>query len=176
MVKFRRVKIPGGCYFFTVTLRDRQSSVLTQYIDELRFAMKAVQTQLPFKTEAIVILPDHIHAIWQLPENDHNYSKRWQRIKALFTNALVQSGVPLEKDGSGEYALWQRRFWEHLIRDEDDYENHVNYIHYNPVKHKLVNNPSDWPYSSLAKYIHQGLLPEGWAEEPTEPINNEYGE
>ena len=152
MVQYRRNRVEGGCYFFTVTLQDRSSNLLIEHIAELRSAFQQVKARMPFQINAIVVLPDHIHAIFTLPTGDDNYSSRWRLIKSIFTQKLVKKGVPLAANGRGEYNLWQRRFWEHTIRNETDFNNHINYIHYNPVKHNLVVHPADWPHSSYHRY------------------------
>jgi len=138
MVNYRRNYCLGGCHFFTVNLRNRKSKFLIEYIELLRYAMRRVQQEKYYEIKAIVVLPEHLHCIWQLPSKDANYSQRWKEIKKHFTQGVKQAGVCLEKDNRGEYNLWQRRYWEHTIRDERDFENHVNYIHYNPVKHGYV--------------------------------------
>jgi putative transposase len=162
MMNYRRNYIKGGKYFFTVTLRDRQSKLLIDEVDLLKNAMKLTQLNHPYLIEAVVVLPDHIHAVWRLPEDDANYSLRWGKIKSYFTRGLQKLGYKLEKNNRNEYKNWQRRFWEHTIIDERDFEAHVNYIHYNPVKHGLVERPLDWPYSSFHRYVHKGLLPKDW--------------
>ena len=151
MVQYRRNYVAGGTYFFTITLLNRQSSLLTDHIDDLRFAFKATMEKMPFEIDAIVILPEHIHAIFTLPEGDVNYSSRWRLIKSLFTRQLIKKGVALTRNHRGEYNLWQKRFWEHTIRDEDDMNHHIKYIQNNPAKHGLVANAIDWPYSSIHK-------------------------
>src|SRR5579872_2724577 len=149
MVSYRRNYCLGGCYFFTVNLRNRKSKILVEYIELLRCAMRHVQQEKHYEIKSMVVLPEHLHCIWQLPSKDANYSQRWKEIKKYFTQGVKQAGVYLEKNNKGEYNLWQRRFWEHTIRDERDFENHVNYIHYNPVKHGYVKRVKDWPYSSF---------------------------
>jgi putative transposase len=166
MVRYQRQYIPGGSYFFTVTLADRRSTALTDHISALRAAFRAVKAESPFTIDAIVILPDHLHALFTLPENDANYSDRWRRIKANFTKSLVASGAPLVPDARGEYRLWQRQFWEHTIRNENDLARHVDYIHINPVKHGLVDRVADWPFSSFHHYVRNGLIPPSWAGAP----------
>ena len=163
MVHYRRNRVAGGSYFFTVTLHDRQSCVLTEHIDLLRTAVHATQCARPFVIDAIVILPEHLHTIWTLPPGDTDYSGRWRAIKSHFTRTLRKAGQPVSRHTNGEYALWQRRFWEHTLRDERDRQQHVDYIHYNPVKHGYVPAVADWPYSSFHRYVKQGLLPENWA-------------
>ncbi len=151
MVQYRRNYVAGGTYFFTLALHNRQSSLLTDHIDELRFAFKATMEKMPFEIDAIVILPEHMHAIFTLPEGDVNYSSRWRLIKSLFTRQLIKKGVALTRNHRGEYNLWQKRFWEHTIRDKDDMNHHMEYIQNNPIKHGLVANAIDWPYSSIHK-------------------------
>jgi putative transposase len=175
MVRYRRNVVPGGTYFFTVALADRTSSALVDNVTALRMAFRIARHERPFTIEAIVILPDHLHAIWTLPSGDSDFSGRWKRIKAYFTHRLVAAGVPVKRHRNGEYALWQRRFWEHTIRDEIDFERHVNYIHFNPLKHGLVSRVRDWPYSSFHRYARQGLVPCDWAGDVDEPGMN-FGE
>jgi putative transposase len=162
MVAYRRNRHPSGIYFFTVTLKSRQSTLLTDQINILQNKIQLTKLEKPFKTIAAVILPDHIHALWQLPTGDSNYSVRWQNIKSLFTMKLNKAGFNLNKDDRGEYKLWQRRFWEHTIKSEEDLHAHINYIHYNPVKHGLVTRVIDWPYSSFHSFVKKGILEEDW--------------
>jgi putative transposase len=162
MVRYRRNFIPGGTYFFTVTLADRRSRILVDRIASLRHAFRVTRTERPFTIDAIVILPDHLHVIMTLPPGDSDFSGRWRRLKSLFSRCVVADGVPVARSQRGEYALWQRRFWEHTIRDESDFSRHVDYIHYNPVKHNLVTRVKDWPYSSFHRYVRRGLMPEDW--------------
>jgi putative transposase len=130
MVLYRRNRVMGGTYFFTLTLRNRSSDQLVRHVGLLRQAFRTVRQEHPFNIDAIVILPDHLHTIWTLPENDADYSGRWRAIKARFTRSLLKTGAPtIECDHRGEYRLWQRWFWEHTIRDDRDYRNHVDYCH-----------------------------------------------
>ncbi len=175
MVRYRRNFVPGGTYFFTVTLDDRTSSALVHHLSALRMAFRIARHERPFTIEAIVILPDHLHAIWTLPPGDYDFSGRWRRIKAYFTHRLVAAGVPVKRHRSGEYALWQRRFWEHTIRNEIDFERHVNYVHFNPVKHRLVSRARDWRYSSFHLYVRRGVLPADWAGDAGAP-GMDFGE
>lgn len=163
MVRYRRNFVPGGTYFFTVTLADRESSALTDHVDFLRAAFRITRQEHPFVIDAIVILPDHLHTIWTLPSSDSDFSGRWKRIKAYFTHRLAGTGDAVKRHRNGEYDLWQRRFWEHTIRNESDFERHVDYVHFNPVKHKLVSQVREWPYSSFHVYVRHGLLPPDWA-------------
>jgi putative transposase len=163
MVRYRRNFVRGGTYFFTVTLRDRRSFVLVEHIAELRAAFRRCRRLHAFEIEAIVILPDHLHAIMTLPPGDADFSGRWRLIKGSFTAEVISGGVSAARDHRGEYALWQRRFWEHTIRDDEDFERHVDYVHINPVKHGLVASVREWPYSSFHQYVRRGLLPNDWA-------------
>jgi putative transposase len=162
MVAYRRNRAGGACYFFTATLRDRNSRYLTNHIDLLRESIRRIRAERPFTLDAIVILPEHLHSLWTLPPDDADYSGRWRAIKSAFTRALVKQGIRIERDLRGEYGLWQRRFWEHTIRDERDYATHVEYIHFNPVRHGHVSRVIDWPYSSFHQYVKRGLLPADW--------------
>jgi putative transposase len=144
MVRYRRNRVDGGTYFFTVTLADRRSSALVDHVSSLRTAFRVARQERPFALDAIVILPDHLHAILTLPEGDANFAGRRCRIKGHFSTGLLVAGIPISRHGNGELALWQRRFWEHTVRDERDFARHVDYIHYNPVKHGLVTRVADW--------------------------------
>ena len=163
MVAYRRNVVPGGTFFFTVTLRDRRSRALVDRIDDFRKAYEHVHRARPFANDAIVVLPDHLHCVWTLPDGDADYAGRWRAIKARFTSACRRAGVVLTRDDAGAFDLWQRRYWEHTIRDERDFEAHVDYIHYNAVKHGHAKAPRDWPYSSFHRYVRNGLLPPDWA-------------
>ncbi len=163
MVNYRRNFVPGGTYFFTVAIRDRQSRQLTQSIDILRQAFRKTRHSRPFHIDAIVILPDHLHTIWTLPPGDMDYPGRWKAIKSNFSRGLEKSGIPVEKRKDGSALIWQRRYWEHTIRNDDDLYRHIDYIHINPVKHGWVKHVANWPYSSFHQYVRQGLLPLDWA-------------
>jgi putative transposase len=163
MVSYRRNFVPGGTFFFTVTLADRSSKALADHVDLLRNALRVARRERPFVIDAIVILPDHLHAIFTLPSGDSDFSGRWRRIKGHYSSALIEACIDLNRRPNGDLALWQRRFWEHTIRDEEDFERHVDYIHFNPVKHALVQRVRDWPYSSFHRYVRDGILPEDWA-------------
>jgi putative transposase len=159
-----RTRIPGGTYFFTVALAEREANhVLVDRIDVLREAYRAVKRDHPFRTEAIVVLPEHLHALWTLPENDADFSKRWALIKARFSRAIERtehrSASRLRRR---ERGIWQRRFYEHAIRDESDFARHVEYIHRNPVKHGWVQRSIDWPYSSLHRFVRLGYISADW--------------
>jgi putative transposase len=162
MFAYRRNFVPGGTYFFTVVLENRRSSLLVDKIALLRLAFRVARGERPFKIDAIVILPDHLHTVMTLPEGDSDFSGRWRRIKSLFSRQVVAEGVPVRQNRRREYALWQRRFWEHTVRDETDFERHIDYIHFNPIKHGLVPRVTDWPHSSFHRYVRSGLLPRDW--------------
>ncbi|MEI6209946.1 MAG: transposase [Desulfuromonadales bacterium] len=134
-MRYRRVMVEGGTYFFTLTLADRRKSILVDHVDLLRSAIRLVRDRHPFTIEAIVIMPEHLHTIWTLPEGDKDYPTRWALIKAGFSRALIKDEkVSESRLAKGERGIWQRRYWEHLIRDDDDFARHVDYIHFNPVK------------------------------------------
>ena len=126
MVRYRRNLLPGGTFFFTVALMDRRAETLTHHVAELRHAFRTCRAERPFLIDAIVILPDHLHAVMTLPENDHDFPGRWRRIKGLFSRAVAGRDVTVRPNASGEYTIWQRRFWEHTIRNDLDYERHVD--------------------------------------------------
>ena len=176
MVQFRRNRLPGGTYFFTLTLRDRHLSTLTDHIDLLRAAFRAERQRHPFEIIAITVLPDHLHTVMTLPAGDSDYSGRWRAIKGAFSHSLHRAGVPLKQDPRGEYLLWRRRFWEHTVRDEHDLETHVHYIHYNPVKHGLVSRVSDWPWSSFHRFVRLGWASSDWGADPGNFGDSAFGE
>jgi len=164
MPHYRRNRVDGGSYFFTVNLRDRRSDLLVAEIGALRSAVRAVRERHPFHIDAWVVLPDHMHCLWTLPAGDHDFSARWQMIKALFSRA-----VPPTEDRRAslvrkrEAGIWQRRYWEHTIRGEQDYAAHMDYVHFNPVKHGLAASPADWPFSSFSRCVALGMYPMDWA-------------
>ena len=176
MVLYRRNRLPGGTFFFTATLRDRTSRILVEKVEPLREAFRTVRRQHPFRIDAIVVLPDHLHTIWTLPPGDDDFPGRWRAIKSAFTHAVVKSGLPVARNQKGEYALWQRRYWEHTVADDVDFQHHVDYIHFNPVKHGLVEKAVDWPYSSFHHYVRQGILERDWAGTPAEKGRSDFGE
>ncbi len=162
---YRRAWVPGGTYFFTVVLADRSQKLLTEHIDILRRTMRDVRSRHPFEILAMVVLPDHLHAIWQLPEGDSAYPTRWALIKSDFSRQIAPSEhITLSRHLKRERGIWQRRYWEHCIPNEHDLNRHIDYIHFNPVKHGHVERAIDWPYSSIHRYVRQGVLPENWAD------------
>jgi putative transposase len=176
MSRYRRAKIEGGTFFFTVALADRSSDLLVRHIARLQRSYATMQKRLPFDTVAICILPDHLHALWQLPESDADYSLRWSLFKSGFSRGLPSSPArSASKVAKREKGIWQRRYWEHAVRDDADFERHVDYIHYNPVKHGLVTRVADWPHSSFHRYVEQGVLPADWGGDAAQIIGN-FGE
>ncbi|MCH8239597.1 MAG: transposase [Proteobacteria bacterium] len=175
MPDYIRPKIKGGRWFFTVNLMDRHSSLLTDNIAVLREATTKTKRRYPFRINAMVVLPDHLHAVWTLPEDDADFSVRWRLIKSHFSKAMPASDKPSKsRIKRGERGIWQRRFWEHAIRDECDHRRHLEYCYINPVKHGHVQRVRDWPYSSFHRDVRAGLFPEDWAGDFDE--NAEYGE
>jgi putative transposase len=160
MPQYRRVKIKGSTFFFTVVLADRTSGLLLDQIDHLRQVYRAVQISRPFETIAICILPDHIHAIWALPENDADFPMRWNLIKGGFSRGVGSRSRSPSKVGK---------------RDDTDLERHVDYIHFNPVKHGHVTRARDWPHSSFHRYVERGLLAPDWGGDVKE-IEGAFGE
>ena len=175
MVRYRRNFLAGGTFFLTATLADRSSHLLVEQIAALRSAVKQTRKQHPFTIDAAVILPDHLHVLITLPLDDADFSNRVSLIKRRFTATTLNAGAAAKRLSNGEIALWQRRFWEHTIRDEKDFEHPVNYIHFNPVKHRLVSRVHDWPHSSFHRYVRLGILPPDWAGDATQD-NSGFGE
>jgi len=167
MSRYRRIYVPGGRYFFTVNIAHRGQDVLVRHIEVLRHAVRMTRAERPFEIVAMVVMPDHLHCVWTLPDGDADFSTRWGAVKARFSMGVRRAGFtppphlpkittgqftganPGLRTHKGELAIWQRRFWEHSIRDNADFENHVNYCHWNPVKHGFVERPEDWPFSSV---------------------------
>ncbi len=164
MPDYRRYRVPGGTYFFTVNLLERRLDTLVRHVDVLREAVRVTRQERPFHIDAWVVLPDHMHCVWTLPLGDDDFSNRWKAIKIRFVRAIPtterRSKVRIAK---GERGVWQRRFWEHVIRNDYDYANHIDYCHWNPLKHGLVQRLADWPYSSFHQFVARGILPIDWA-------------
>ncbi len=149
MSYYRRLYVPGGTYFFTVVAYHRQPIFAKESrVEQLRRSLREVKAKRPFAVVAGVVLPNHLHCLWRLPEGDADFSTRWQMIKTHFSRHVP---APIRQDGSK--TVWQPRFYEHLIRDEDDFRKHLDYIHYNPVKHGLVATPGEWPQSSFQRFV-----------------------
>ncbi len=161
-MNYKRRYQPGGTYFFTlVTHRRFPVFRHAENIDILRQSFRRVIQSYPFTVDAIVILPDHLHCIWTLPPGEEDFSTRWRLIKSHTTKACKSTGSLTARHWRNK-SIWQNRFWEHLIRDQRDLNNHINYVHYNPVKHGYVKCPIDWTYSSIHKYIRDGILSADW--------------
>ncbi len=165
MTEYRRAHVAGAMYFFTVNLAERHGApLLVQQVHALREVMQTVRLKHPFEIIAAVVLPDHLHAIWQLPQGDADYANRWSLIKSGFSRHLPKTErISASRAERRERGIWQRRYWEHLLRDEEDLRQHVEYIHYNPVKHGHCASPIDWPHSSFHRYVRQGLYAPDWA-------------
>ena len=164
MPNYVRTHIPGGTYFFTVAILERRRKLLTENIDALREAFRQVKRERPFQFGAIVIRPDHLHCLWTLPENDTDFSTRWRLIKSNFARAIAPGErLSSRRQQKKERGIWQRRFWEHAIRDQRDFDTHLDYIHYNPVKHGWASCVRDWPHSSFHQFVKDGLYPANWA-------------
>jgi len=176
-MRYRRADIKGGTYFFTVNLAERNKTLLVDEIDKLRNSINKVKKQHPFKLDAMVIMPEHLHALMTLPPGDNDYAMRWMLIKAGFSRQLPKGErVNQSRKTKGERGIWQRRHWEHLICDDNDFEKHVDYIHYNPVKHGYVKSMVDWPYSTFHDYVTKGIINASWAGEGICDNNKSFGE
>ena len=166
-MEYRRTRQAGGTYFFTVNAADRSCSLLLDHVENLRDAVRRAKRRYPFEIVAWVVMPDHLHAIWTLPEGDGDCGTRWMLIKSTFSrNIPGGERITAVRKRKRERGLWQRRFWEHLVTDDDDLRRHVDYIHINPVKHGFALRASDWPYSSIHRYASRGMLPLDWAASP----------
>jgi putative transposase len=164
MPDYRRNRVPGGTYFFTVNMLERRGTLLTNHIDLLRSVVIQTQKNKPFHIDAWVVLPDHMHCVWTLPEGDADYASRWKAIKIAFSKAIPKTERrSAVRTAKGERGIWQRRYWEHTIKNDADFQAHVDYVHINPVKHGLVKQVKDWPHSTFHKLVEQGVYPENWA-------------
>lgn len=178
MSNYRRPQFCGGYYFFTVVSYKRRKILVSELAREhLRHAFEKVRAKRHFKTVAFCLLPDHLHCVWKLPEDDGDFSMRWSLIKKDFTmRYLKEGGGELKQSDSRlkdrHRGIWQRRFWEHQIRDERDLQSHIDYIHYNPVKHGLVREPHDWPWSTYHKYVESGHYGKVDLEQMQQSVND----
>ncbi len=163
MTNYRRTHVPGATWFFTVNLAERRSRLLVDRIDSLRQALRYVQQRHPFRIDAMVVLPDHLHAVWTLPPGDSDYPLRWRLLKTWFSRQ-IPPGERRRKSRivKAERGIWQRRYWERLIRDEADLRSHIDCIHFKPVKHGYVLKAVDWPYSTFHRYVKDGILTADW--------------
>ncbi|QPK62318.1 transposase [Methylomonas sp. LL1] len=160
MPNYRCAFVPGGTWFFTVNLLERKNN------DLLRKTVRAVRERYPFKIDAWVVLPEHMPAVWTLPPGDANFSKRWRLIKSGVSRVIPKTEYRSDvRKAANERGIWQRHFWEHSLRDEADFERHVDYVHINPVKHAIVKRVIDWPYSSFHQYVEKGIYPENWGDD-----------
>lgn len=167
MSNYRRLFVPGGTYAFTVCLADRKTDLLVRHIEHFRTAWREMIERRPVVTIAVCVLPDHFHTVWSLPEEDFDFPSRLNHLKSAFTRRLPDE---LKSNGrKRERGVWQRRYWEHHIRDENDLAAHMDYIHWNPVKHGYVTDPADWPHSSWHRYK------DGWNRE-FKPEALEFGD
>lgn len=179
----RRSYLPGGTYFFTVvTHRRRRLFHHVRNRSLLGEALRQCQANRPFEINAVILLPDHLHAIWTMPRGDTSYSDRWSIIKRTFTQQYLRGSGQDGRVSAGKLrerrrGIWQRRFWEHTLEDEDDFQTHFDYIHYNPVKHQLVKCPGDWEPSSFHRWVEQGVYPKNWGcgkdPPPTFPVTQD---
>jgi putative transposase len=184
MSDYRRWYVPGGTYFFTVVTYGRRP-ILCEELGRacLHAAIEAVRQQWPFEIVAIVLLPEHLHTVWTLPRGDDRYSTRWRLIKEKFTQRYLRAGgreiaPSSSRKKQGERGIWQRRFWEHLVPDEDDLQRCVDYVHWNPRKHGLVARVRDWPWSSFHRFVELGEYDIDWGgTDPTPGYDDpEWGE
>ncbi len=177
MSKYRRANIEGATYFFTVVAERRQAILTNDDVREaLRTAIIKVRESLPFTIEAWVLLPDHLHCIWTLPEGDADFSTRWRLIKREVTLAIggkyFREDFQTERRKQKQHGtIWQHRFWEHLIRDENDFAAHMDYVHFNPVKHGLVKTVNEWPWSSFHRAVKQGNYSSNWGGDDSFKLN-----
>jgi len=163
MSNYCRYRVAGGTYFFTINLLERRSDLLVHHIDALREAVRRTRRARPFRIDGWVVLPDHIHCVITLPDGDADFSNRIKAIKIRFVRAIPATGRRTRvRAARGERAIWQRRFWEHAIRSDADYARHMDYIHFNPVKHGHVASAQEWPYSTFHRLVKTGLYPADW--------------
>jgi len=163
MPDYRRYRVPGGTYFFTINLLNRRSDLLTRHIEALRDSVRRTRTERPFHIDAWVVLPEHIHCVITLPPGDDDFSNRIKAIKIRFVRAVEpDEWRSSARAAKGERGIWQRRFWEHVIRDDDDYTRHLDYVHFNPVKHGHVTSVAQWPYSTFHHWVSAGVYPMDW--------------
>lgn len=156
MANYIRPKVTGASIFFTVALAERGSGLLVHHVDLLRDAVRRTRAERPFAIDAFVVLPDHLHAVLTLPAGDGDFSTRWRVIKARFSMGVPRGPLRPSHARRGERGIWQRRFWEHHIRDEQDLQAHLRYCWTNPVRHGLVERPEDWPFSSVHRDRREG--------------------
>jgi len=182
MPNYRRSKIKGGTFFFTVVTYRRQKFLCNKNVRQaLGIGIRKTKKIHPFVIESWVLLPDHLHCIWTLPKDDFNFGKRWGMIKRFVTKQCkpeLYQEILMNKSKlhRNESTIWQRRFWEHTIRNEIDFEKHMDYIHYNPVKHGYVKTPIEWPYSTFHRYIKNKIYSKNWAGAKIKDTKDAFGE
>jgi len=176
MTNYRRIYTPGATWFFTINLAERNNNaLLIENIDQLRQAFRYVKQRRPFDINAAVVLPEHLHCVWTLPPNYSEYSIRWNLLKAHFSRSIHKGEhVSVSRISKRERGIWQRRFWAHLITNERDFNQHIDYVHWNPVKHGWAKQAADWPYSSFHRYVKLGIYPLDWGG--AEEFNFDVGE
>ncbi len=164
MTQYRRFYTPGASWFFTVNLAQRQNNqLLVDQVDLLREAFRYVKKRHSYRMDAVVIMPDHLHCIWTLPKDDADYSLRWRLLKTYFSRGIPKGeSISNSRSKRRERGIWQRRFWAHLLTDQDDYNRHFDYIHWNPVKHGVVHQVNEWPHSSFYRCVESGIYPFDW--------------
>ena len=168
MPQYRRAFVPGATFFFTVVTHDRRSVFSdSRAVGMLRQAVARARIRDAFEIDGMVVLPDHLHCVWRLPEGDSDFSTRWRYIKSCFTRGHLDMGGregrrSQSRRSRGERGIWQRRFWEHVVRDEDEYAAYMDYIHYNPVKHEHCDCPHAWPHSSFHRWVREGVYDADW--------------
>ena len=173
MPDYRRLYVKGGTYFFTVVTYNRRPIFTNEpEINLLLHCMQVVSENHPFQIDAFVIMPDHLHALWTLPENDADFSLRWRQIKSQFTRQFQRNKSKFGEINSTEitYNVWQRGFWEHLIRDQEDFNRHCDYIHFNPVKHGLASSPDEYDFSSFHTFMQKGIYKSDWGKLPDKTL------
>ncbi len=182
MPNYRRAKTPGGTYFFTLVTYRRQQILCDEPIRQaLRQAIRNTRLHYPFSVDVWVLMPDHLHCLWTLPDGDDDFSTRWSLIKRRVSIACKEHYKQARwktpsKEKHRESTLWQRRFWEHCIRDQRDFNHHADYMHYNPGKHGLCNQPVEWSFSTVHRYINVGKYPENWTVGPAAFMGDSFGE
>ncbi|WP_028455374.1 REP-associated tyrosine transposase [Chitinilyticum litopenaei] len=172
---YRRLQTAGASHFFTAALADRRSALLVEHIAVLRQAVRLVRQRHPFMIDAMVVLPEHLHCIWTLPEGDRDCPLRWALIKSPFSRPIARGErIGASRQSKRERGIWLRRYWEQQLHDANDLNRHIDYTHHNPVKHGQVSTASAWPHSSIHRYIPAGILPEDW--EHGGEMDGEFGE
>ena len=175
MPNYRRGNTPGATWFFTVNLLERHDNdLLVREIELLRACISKEKDRRPFTVLAWVVLPEHMLWLWRMPEGDADFATRWRRIKTDFSRSLPRTERrSVVRAGRGERGIWQRRYWEHQIHNERSLQSHMDYIHFNPVKHGWAKRPVDWPHSSFPEHVARGTYPADWAETPITKIGGD---